>query len=631
MARLPDDMTFEDLEAACEFHSVRALASPYTSASLPAGIWNHSNFPMTDMDGVDSNPSVHFIDLVTNYHLDISLGELEVKYKHAIVNKDMQLLPPPFGLRQKPPADCKLQIVLREEEDGTSTIFKHVIFPQKCKISSMKLLAFGRAHKPNYMQKPMVGRKILQYCLQNMGGKQFRCFDLSADVSVSKKSKVFDELEDDDLDKGFDFLTQNAPRSASDLQQLRWQTKQLRSPTSPICGWPQALVQQALRLLSSEGALARKEYHWPLPLTEKFYHTWLLEILEAVWDFDLSSLVMLGEPAAGKSPLGRSVLMAQCRHNRKRFNQEGEPCVRRTPEIDFLRGEPGTVVMGDFLDDPCTQSVGMKALKSLLDVGLYESMSWARWGAVKWIQNQPRALAANAYDSEIAEGESFMPQIKFQSFWDMVRPSFCKEASNADVDAILKRSVFIVNTKRFVYYRKAGVNDHDVLRKSIENATFLTEEGRKWYGKFKDNVKELPADFDLQVEKEQTWLSCIFKKLQEKRQPDHATRAQIRRAFEPDPPQQSALSQAESIHSARVAIKKEQVEAEKNRVFKKAKIWSCELRASNTVIDLEEDTEKAEEGQTEQTIDRAMEEFMDSELQDADAAADIFGHDGTIG
>ena len=152
--------------------------------------------------------------------------------------------------------------------------------------------------------------QILQYCLQNMGGKQFRCFDLSADVSVSKKSKVFDELEDDDLDKGFDFLTQNAPRSASDLQQLRWQTKQLRSPTSPICGWPQALVQQALRLLSSEGALARKEYHWPLPLTEKFYHTWLLEILEAVWDFYLSSLVMLGEPAAGKSPLGRSVLAA---------------------------------------------------------------------------------------------------------------------------------------------------------------------------------------------------------------------------------------------------------------------------------------------------------------------------------
>ena len=48
MARLPDDMTFEDLEAACEFHSVRALASPYTSASLPAGIWNHSNFPIRE-------------------------------------------------------------------------------------------------------------------------------------------------------------------------------------------------------------------------------------------------------------------------------------------------------------------------------------------------------------------------------------------------------------------------------------------------------------------------------------------------------------------------------------------------------------------------------------------------------
>lgn len=55
---------------------------------------------------------------------------------------------------------------------------------------------------------------------------------------------------------------------------------------------------------------------------------------------------MYGEPAAGKSPLGRSVLMAQCRFNRKRFNQEDQPCLRCTPEIDFLRGEPGTKVMG---------------------------------------------------------------------------------------------------------------------------------------------------------------------------------------------------------------------------------------------------------------------------------------------
>ena len=98
-----------------------------------------------------------------------------------------------------------------------------------------------------------------------MGGRQFRCLDLSTEVCNGKKARAFDELEDEDLDRGFDFLTQKAPRSASDLQQLRWQTKELRKSSSPIFGWPQGLLQNALRLLTSEGARARKEFEWPLP------------------------------------------------------------------------------------------------------------------------------------------------------------------------------------------------------------------------------------------------------------------------------------------------------------------------------------------------------------------------------
>lgn len=41
---------------------------------------------------------------------------------------------------------------------------------------------------------------------------------------------------------------------------------------SPIYGWPLSLVEKSLRCLSSDGALARKEFDWPFPLTEKFYH-----------------------------------------------------------------------------------------------------------------------------------------------------------------------------------------------------------------------------------------------------------------------------------------------------------------------------------------------------------------------
>ena len=203
-----------------------------------------------------------------------------------------------------------------------------------------------------------------------MGCLQFRCFDLAADVPTSCIKKVFDELEDDDLDKGFDYISRYAPRSSCDLQQLRWQTKEPRKLSSPIFGWPEGLVQQA------EGALARRVF-MAIAIDSCLLSYVVVEVLEEIWNFDLSALAMLGEPACGKSPLGRSVLMAQRRFNQKEFNVGGDPSIRRSPEIDFLRGEAGTVIMGAFLDDPCTQSLGLKALKSLLDVGLYESMFWA--------------------------------------------------------------------------------------------------------------------------------------------------------------------------------------------------------------------------------------------------------------
>ena len=67
---------------------------------------------------------------------------------------------------------------------------------------------------------------------------------------------------------------------------------------------------------------------------------------------------MLGEPACGKSPLGRSVLMAQCRFNKNQYQVDGEPCIRCSPEIDFLRGETGTVIM--------VTSLMIHALKALV-------------------------------------------------------------------------------------------------------------------------------------------------------------------------------------------------------------------------------------------------------------------------
>lgn len=233
-------------------------------------------------------------------------------------------------------------------------------------------------------------------------------------------------------------------------------------------------------------------------------------MLEEVWNFDVASLVMLGEPNTGKSPLGRSILMAQCRLNRERFHLEDKPCLRITPEIDFPRGEAGSVVMGDFLDDPEMQHVGVKISKSFLDVGLFESMAWARWGAAKWVQNQLRAVAANAYEAyeaRVDEGDRLVPSLPVQKFWEIIRPAISDNASHADVNAILKRSVFIVVTKGFVYHRQNGVNEDPVPRLAMDGVDFPTSEAKSSMA----SSNPTAPGFDAEVAKEQMWLSMVMK------------------------------------------------------------------------------------------------------------------------
>lgn len=70
----------------------------------------------------------------------------------------------------------------------------------------------------------------------------------------------------------------------------------------------------------------------------------------------------------------------------------------------------GTVVMGDFLDDPCTQSLGIKYLKSLLDVGLYETgrrTNPGRWQPIPTMVPFIKAKALSGRSSSKPSGRWF--------------------------------------------------------------------------------------------------------------------------------------------------------------------------------------------------------------------------------
>jgi hypothetical protein len=112
MAKAPEDMTFEDLEAVCAGYCCRALTVPFVSGALPLGSWSHVNFPMADIEEHDGNPAVHYIHVITRHSMEISFGDLALQYKNAIMHKDLDLLRRPFGPKVAVPKDTKLQFIV---------------------------------------------------------------------------------------------------------------------------------------------------------------------------------------------------------------------------------------------------------------------------------------------------------------------------------------------------------------------------------------------------------------------------------------------------------------------------------------------------------------------------------------
>lgn len=142
-------------------------------------------------------------------------------------------------------------MVLLKQPDEKITILKHLSFPEKIKVQMLKKLVYGSPFKLQFMP----------YCLENLGGCAFTCFDLRSQGIIEAQRRNFEQKDHEEIDQGFDHILRKAQRSTCEMAQFKWQTKELRNKDSPIFGWPCALVSQALRSVVSENAIARKGAH----------------------------------------------------------------------------------------------------------------------------------------------------------------------------------------------------------------------------------------------------------------------------------------------------------------------------------------------------------------------------------
>ncbi|CAK0886200.1 unnamed protein product [Prorocentrum cordatum] len=495
----------EDIKGRVEGYFLRALSAPLVTPTTPTRIAADILGEFTKEVTPQDNALAHYIDLVVN-HADAAPANLDELYKRASENNDWSGLLAPRGFKSPPPPETQLQFAILDGQGGAKTILNHIVLKspeRKMKFAPFKELAYG-APRRLVSVHPKIGTKVWQYVFEAFGGKQFRQFFLSPEAKAKATQNAFYEKSDDEINAGFDYIINEAPKSTVGLQQARWQTIAMRAGV-PLRGWPIGLVEKSLRSLAAEGALAKKEFGNIVTLCDEHFNLRVLNVMADLISSNLS-LVLIGEPSVGKTPLGRAFLMAMCRRSARANGLDPARCpIRVTPEIDFLRGEPGDILMGGFVDDGRSNLLPPKMVKALLDVGR----------ATPWKMGEPRCMADQACDPN-AEKLDRWPSVTFKEFFELVRPAFHETATRACMLASLKRAAFLVNTQEHLYWRPPGTEEKDVQRIHFKGEAFLTGEGERLCQLQKDGDMTPPDNFDQLLEKERLLVDSAVEKNRKK-------------------------------------------------------------------------------------------------------------------
>ena len=240
----------------------RQLPEPFVTPFLPPGNWATVDEMCSEL-GPNENPLVHYVSVICDFDGQFDVEVLGQQYVAACEKSDFSLLPAPFGLKAPHPDNTKLQLCIYPLDGGKHNIVKHCAFPSKMKAQVFSQLTDG-VHKRLTFVHPKIGIKAWQYAFEHLGGYQLRSSAITPKIKDSRKGNEFYEKSGDDIDSGFDYILAHGPRSNYQLRQMRWMTKALGDKSCPLHGWPVVLVEKALRNLTAEGALARKETIWYL-------------------------------------------------------------------------------------------------------------------------------------------------------------------------------------------------------------------------------------------------------------------------------------------------------------------------------------------------------------------------------
>ena len=334
----------------------------------PIGTADVGSLPLKDMGGTQQNMT-NIIDIV---NVTLPPGGLDREaVKKLLAEKKYADLPHKMGPKTEVPYGYSMQLVVLEGPaplDGagekSATLVKHYFLTvpgaekQKWRAAQVKKFMHGSPKLIDWGNGTSGGdrkdrRKAFEYILEQLGGFQCRWFEVAAANGDGGEAKLMTASE---VQAGFDFIEQEAPRTSAKNAALRWITTQLNDRDSPIFGWKEGLVKEAVRNLQTEQNLAKVQTYYPITLAD--VAGWVLDIVEQVVPTLLSkSLLLVGEPGIGKTVLCHSFCMMMSRYHISRDGVDYQPSFRSAPQLDF--------------------SVAMQARSTVLTTSMTETWLWS--------------------------------------------------------------------------------------------------------------------------------------------------------------------------------------------------------------------------------------------------------------
>ena len=229
------NVNFEDsLNATNSLKLVNLVKGPqFLESHMCSGHFDITDLPMKPMD-LSAASMKHYIEIINDVQMENVPHE---QFKQIFLEKRFHDLFPPFGFKSSRGMVIKVNWVFFTRQNGKKFLLKDINLDKKGKASFIKFISHGDLYAFTWEGNVKNVVKAIVSMIHNMkigrGGFICICQALKPQGNSSEAFN-FHAQDADDLDRGFDLIEQEGPRENVKNIQLRWITKQLNNPKSPI-------------------------------------------------------------------------------------------------------------------------------------------------------------------------------------------------------------------------------------------------------------------------------------------------------------------------------------------------------------------------------------------------------------